>query len=261
MGNSSQKAIFSMTNAYKSFQNKQILKDVSFEVFPGEVVCLIGPSGSGKTTSIRAAALLERLDSGEIVFREKKLCSNSDNGHSVYVKKKELNKARSRFGFVFQHFNLFPHFTVYENITDAPIHVHNKDKEQVDIDAKNILRNLGLSELSNSYPCELSGGQQQRVAIARTLILNPDIVFLDEPTSALDPKSTNEVLSLIEQMAMKNMTLVVVTHELVFARKVADRIIFMNEGKIAEQGVSLQMIDNPRSKELRKFLRDFEAQI
>ncbi|MCF0233239.1 MAG: amino acid ABC transporter ATP-binding protein, partial [Enterococcus sp.] len=152
-------------------------------------------------------------------------------------------------------------FTVYENITDAPIHVHNKDKEQVDIDAKNILRNLGLSELSNSYPCELSGGQQQRVAIARTLILNPDIVFLDEPTSALDPKSTNEVLSLIEQMAMKNMTLVVVTHELVFARKVADRIIFMNEGKIAEQGVSLQMIDNPRSKELRKFLRDFEAQI
>ena len=257
MAKNSGKAIFSMKGGAKAFGAKEVMRDVSFDVFPGEVVALIGSSGSGKTTTIRCAALLETLDAGEISFDGMQLCHNVSSERCVYEKKKQLSKARSKFGFVFQHFNLFPHLNVYQNITDSPIHVLGRDREEVDREVKEILHYLGLSEFEELYPCELSGGQQQRVAIARSLIQRPEIVFLDEPTSALDPKSTHEVLNLIEQMAIKAMTLVIVTHELAFARKVADRVIFMHEGRIAEQGEALQVIDNPHDPNLRKFLLDF----
>ena len=258
MARGSDKAIFSMRGGAKSFGDKQVMRNVSFDVFEGEVVVLIGSSGSGKTTTLRCAALLETLDRGDIVFSGKKLCKNVSEGQCVYAKKRVLAKARAKYGFVFQHFNLFPHFNVYENITDSPIHVFKRERTEVDKEAKDIMRYLGLSGMGKLYPCELSGGQQQRVAIARSLIQKPEIVFLDEPTSALDPKSTHEVLNLIEQMALKNMTLVIVTHELGFARKVADRVIFMHEGLIAEQGEAMQIIDNPHDPNLRKFLLDFK---
>ncbi|MCF0104408.1 MAG: amino acid ABC transporter ATP-binding protein [Eggerthellaceae bacterium] len=204
MAYSSNKVIFSMQGGCKSFGNNQVMRNVSFDVLSGEVVALIGSSGSGKTTTLRCAALLENLDCGKLVFSAKKLCENANDSHSVYVKKHVLARVRAKYGFVFQHFNLFPHFNVYENITDSLIHVFKRGRAEVDKEAKDVMRYLGLSGIGKLYPCELSGGQQQRVAIARSLIQKPEIVFLDEPTSALDPKSARDVINLIELIVMKN---------------------------------------------------------
>ena len=221
-------SLLQIRNLKKSFGDLEVLKDISLEVEKGEVLGIIGPSGSGKTTLLRCAIGLEKADSGEIFY----------NGTC---------------GLVFQNFNLFPHYSVIKNITDAPIRVQKRDPKEVYEEARKLLAKMNLSDKENYYPCQLSGGQKQRVSIARALCMNPDVLFFDEPTSALDPELTAEILQVIKQLAAEKMTMVIVTHEMAFARNVADHVIFMENGVIALQGSSDEVFDS-KDERLRAFL-------
>lgn len=246
--------LLEINNLKKSFAANEVLRDITIHVDEGEVVAIIGPSGSGKSTLLRCATTLESADSGEIIYLGDRLMHTQPDGKTVYATKAELKKIRSYFGLVFQNFNLFPHLSVLRNITDAPIKVAGVPKAQAEETARGLLAKMGLSDKEDAYPCQLSGGQQQRVSIARALALNPKILFFDEPTSALDPELTGEILKVIRALAEDNMTMVIVTHEMHFARDVADRVIFMDDGVIIEQGDPRDVIDNPSNERTKAFL-------
>lgn len=229
----------------KSFGQLQVLKDIDVEIQKNEVVVLIGASGSGKSTMLRCLNFLETIDSGEIII----------NGEKVDLKKTNLNKVREKVGMVFQHFNLFPHKTVLENVIEAPIYV-KKQKKQVAVQkAVQLLQKVGLGDKANHYPDQLSGGQKQRVAIARALAMEPEIMLFDEPTSALDPELVGEVLQVMKDLAKEGMTMVIVTHEMGFAREVADRVLMFAEGKIVEEGHPDEFFNQPRHERTQKFLK------
>ena len=249
--------ILQMNNIKKSFGELEVLKDISFSVSEGEVVSIIGPSGSGKSTLLRCATFLETADSGEIRYLGETAASTNESGGISYVSPAELKKFKSYFGLVFQSFNLFPHYSVLKNVTDAPLHVQKRDKSEVMETAMDILRKMGLEQKADAYPCQLSGGQQQRVAIARALAMKPDILFFDEPTSALDPELTGEVLKVIKQLAEEHMTMVIVTHEMAFARAVSDRVIFMDGGVIVEQGDPEAVFGAPKMERTKQFLKNY----
>ncbi|MBQ7466324.1 MAG: amino acid ABC transporter ATP-binding protein, partial [Oscillospiraceae bacterium] len=224
----------------------------------GEVVAVIGPSGSGKSTLLRCATLLTDMDAGELCYDGIYAAKNDDSGRAVYADKATLKQVRGKFGLVFQNFNLFPHYSVLKNLTDAQIHVLGRSKEEAERRALALLDKMGLGDRGDAYPFELSGGQQQRVAIARALAMDPEILFFDEPTSALDPELTGEILKVIRALADEHMTMVIVTHEMAFAREVADRVIFMSGGVIVEEGPARQVMDDPREERTRQFLRNYQ---
>ena len=244
------KKLLEISHLKKSFGDTEVLKDISMEVNEGEVVAILGPSGSGKSTLLRCATLLETMDAGTLKLGGETACEDKD-GVSVYVGKKELREIKNTYGLVFQNFNLFPHYTVMKNVTDAPVCVQKRDKNEVEKEAKELLKKVGLDGKENSYPCQLSGGQQQRVSIARALALQPQILFFDEPTSALDPELTVEVLKVIKELAKQHMTMIIVTHEMQFAKEVSDKIIFMEGGHIKMQGTPEEIFasENERVKE------------
>ena len=250
--------LLEIENLGKSFGNLEVLKNISMSVEKGEVVAIIGPSGSGKSTLLRCATLLETMDKGSLKINGH-VAACEVSGKSEYVSKSELTQIKNSFGLVFQQFNLFPHFSVLKNVCDAPVVVEKRDKNQVRKEAMELLEKVGLSGKENSYPCQLSGGQQQRVAIARALAMKPEILFFDEPTSALDPEITAGILKVLRQLADENMTMVIVTHEIDFARKVADRVIFMDEGVIIEEGDPKQVLDNPSNERTKAFLQKLEV--
>lgn len=231
-------------NLNKSFGDLHVLKDISLSIQNKEVVCLIGASGSGKSTLLRCLNFLELKDSGSIVIDSKE----------IDIKKDDLNKVRQRVGMVFQHFHLFPHMTVLENVIEAPIQVSGLSKEEAEEIAHDLLKKVGLEDKVNVYPEKLSGGQKQRVAIARALAMKPDVMLFDEPTSALDPELVGEVLRTMKQLAYEGMTMVVVTHEMGFAQEVADRVIYLHDGKIIEEGDPKQVFNNPKHERTKEFL-------
>ena len=253
--------VLEIKNVKKSFNDSQlhVLKDISLTVGQGEVVAIIGPSGSGKSTLLRCATLLTEMDSGDLLYSGDYAAKTNEQGVAVYADKQQLKKIRSRFGLVFQNFNLFPHFSVLKNLTDAPIQVLGRSKEEAEKKAMALLEKMGLADKADAYPCQLSGGQQQRVAIARALALRPDILFFDEPTSALDPELTGEVLKVIRDLAEEKMTMVIVTHEMAFARAVSDRVIFVDGGVIVEQGDPEQVLGDPAQERTRRFLRSYQT--
>ena len=248
--------ILEIKNIVKRFGENEILKEVSLSVDKGETVAVIGPSGSGKSTLLRCATALEKADSGEILYNGKALMT-MNGGVPVFAKGEELSRIRASFGLVFQNFNLFPHMSVMQNITLAPTLTRGVSKEAAKEKALSLLERMGLADKAAAYPCELSGGQQQRVSIARALALNPDILFFDEPTSALDPELTGEILAVIRELAASGMTMVVVTHEMSFAREAADRVVFLDGGSIAAQGRPDEVMDNPANERLKAFLSRF----
>lgn len=250
--------ILQMNHIKKSFGDKMVLRDINLSVKEGEVVSIIGPSGSGKSTLLRCATFLEQIDEGNIAYVGEEIVK-SEGSKAVYPPKKQLRQSIMNFGLVFQNFNLFPHFNVLKNITDAPIHIQKRDKDEVYQEAKQLLQKVGLEEKEKAYPCQLSGGQQQRVAIARALALHPKILYFDEPTSALDPEITSEILRLMKQLASEKMTMVVVTHEIDFAGAVSDRVIFMDEGMVQEEGTPDEVISNPKNERTKAFLKKLSA--
>ena len=233
-----------VSNLHKSFGKNDVLKGIDEHIKKGEVVVVIGPSGSGKSTFLRCLNLLEEPTSGKIVFE----------GNDITDKKVDINKIREKMGMVFQQFNLFPHKTVLENLTIAPIKVKGLSKLDAEKKAKELLERVGLSNKAKAYPSSLSGGQKQRIAIARALAMEPDVMLFDEPTSALDPEMVGEVLSVMKDLAKEGMTMVVVTHEMGFAREVGDRIIFMDNGNIVEQGTPDEIFSNPKNPRTIDFL-------
>lgn len=244
-------------NICKSFDGNVVLSGISCEVNKGEVVAIIGPSGSGKSTLLRCINLLEKIDSGKIIVEDEIMVSTNAAGKAIYAEKKKLREIRLKVGLVFQNFNLFPHINVLRNITEAPISVAGISKAQAKKTAEELLTKMGLEDKANAYPCQLSGGQAQRVAIARALALNPDVLFFDEPTSALDPELTIEVMKVIRKLAQEHMTMVVVTHEMAFAREVADRVIFMDNGVIVEEGSPEDIFNNPTNERTKLFIKGF----
>lgn len=248
-------SIFEVKHLSKSFGSLQVLKDISLSVEHGQVMSIIGPSGSGKSTFLRCATLLEQIDHGTMQYLTHTVCQDGADGAAVYASKSELRKIRSYFGLVFQNFNLFPHYNVLKNIIDAPICVQKRDPEEVTEEAMKLLKRMGLEEKAKAYPCELSGGQQQRVSIARALISKPQILFFDEPTSALDPELTSEILKVIKDLAAQKMTMVIVTHEIGFARAVSDHVVFMADGVIVEQGAPEEVIGAPKNPRTQAFLQ------
>ena len=246
--------LLEMKHVKKAFGDLEVLKDISIEVKEGEVVAIIGPSGSGKSTFLRCATLLETMDEGTLAYCGESATLN-EAGATRYVDKKKLHEIKNDFGLVFQNFNLFPHFSVLKNVIDAPVNVQKRNKDEVIVQARELLRKVGLDDKENSYPGQLSGGQQQRVAIARALAMNPKMLFFDEPTSALDPEITAGILKLLRALADEKMTMVIVTHEIAFARNVADRVIFMDGGVIVEEGKPEDVIDNPKSERTKAFLQ------
>ncbi len=244
--------ILEIRGLQKSFGALRVLEDISLSVEPGNVVSIIGPSGSGKSTLLRCASFLETADGGDILYDGQYAMHDG-----VYASKADLNRFRTLFGMVFQNFNLFPHYSVMKNISEPPI-LHGDDKEEVRERCMMLLKKMGLEGKENAYPCQLSGGQQQRVAIARALALNPEILYFDEPTSALDPELTGEVLKVIRQLADDHMTMVVVTHEMPFARAVSNRVIFMDRGFIVEQGDPEQVFGDPQQERTKQFLRNYQ---
>jgi len=252
--------VLTMQDVRKSFGSLEVLKGISLTVGEGEAVSVIGPSGSGKSTLLRCATLLTEMDSGELIYGDIQAVHNDEDGKAVYADKGELKKVREKFGLVFQSFNLFPHYSVLKNLMDPQIRVLGRDKGEAQQRARKLLEKMGLSDKENAYPCELSGGQQQRVAIARALAMDPEILFFDEPTSALDPELTGEILKVIRDLAEEHMTMVIVTHEMSFARDVADRVIFMDGGVIVEQGSAREVIDNPKQERTRHFLARYAEQ-
>ncbi len=253
-------SILEVNNICKKFGNTEVLKGVSFSMNEGEVVSVLGSSGSGKTTLLRCINFLERADEGVIKVNNE-VIFDAENG--TYTSN-QIRKAQLNFGLVFQSFNLFPQYNVFENVTLAPKllakerndYKHNKHAiiAEIEENARKVIESVGLSEKINNYPCQLSGGQQQRVSIARALALKPKILFFDEPTSALDPELTGEILRVIKQLAKENITMVIVTHEIGFAKNVSDRIIFMDKGVIAEEGTPQEVIDNPKNERTKAFL-------
>lgn len=239
-----------MNDVKKSFGDLCVLNGISLQVHEGEVVSIIGPSGSGKSTLLRIATMLETMDYGDLSYMGEKAVTIV-NDKSVYENPAKLKTLKKNFGLVFQSFNLFPHYTVMQNITDAPIVVQKRKKSEVHEEARELLKKMGLSDKEDYYPCQLSGGQQQRVAIARALALNPKILFFDEPTSALDPELTGEVLKVIKSLAENKMTMVIVTHEMNFAKNISDRVIFMDKGVVAVSGTPDEVFgsDNRRMQE------------
>lgn len=234
----------SVKNLKKNFGSLEVLKDISLEVTEGEVVVLIGPSGSGKSTLLRCLNQLEKATSGQIVI----------DGFDVTDKRTDINKVRENIGMVFQHFNLFNHLNVLKNMTLAPVHLKTLSKEDANNKAMQLLERVGLSDKAGAYPSQLSGGQKQRVAIARALEMNPDIMLFDEPTSALDPEMVGEVLAVMKELARDGMTMIVVTHEIGFAREVASRVMFINEGVICEENRPEEFFENPQNQRLQDFL-------
>ena len=248
-------SLLEMNHIQKEFDGLEVLKDISVSVEEGEILSIIGPSGSGKSTLLRCATMLEAIDGGEIFYLGEQ-AATAREGRAVYVKGEAMKRVRSYFGMVFQNFNLFPHYSVMKNITDAPIHVQKRNREEVWDEARELLRKMGLEDKENAYPCQLSGGQCQRVAIARALALNPKILFFDEPTSALDPELTGEVLKVIRSLADLDITMVIVTHEMQFARDISDRIVFMDQGEIAEEGTPEQVFSSGNAR-MKGFLGRF----
>ena len=247
-----------VSNVSKSFGDLPVIRDISLSVRQGEVVAIIGPSGSGKSTLLRLINQLETAESGKIVICGETLCQNDENGRAVYASAADLLRIRLHIGLVFQNFNLFPHFDILRNITEAPMVVLGQSRQEAQKKAHALLDKLGLTDKAGAYPYQLSGGQQQRASIARALALNPDLLFFDEPTSALDPELTGEVLKVIRQLADEKMTMAVVTHEMAFARDLADRIIFMDQGLIIEEGTPDQVF-NSENERTRQFLFRYSA--
>ncbi len=234
-----------VTDLHKYFDKNEVLTGISHTVYEGEVVCVIGPSGSGKSTFLRCLNRLEEVTSGKIVI----------DGYDITDKKVNINKVRENIGMVFQQFNLFPNMTVKKNIMMAPVTLKKLSEADAEKKALELLKRVGLSEKSEAYPGELSGGQQQRVAIARALAMNPDIMLFDEPTSALDPEMVGEVLEVMKELAREGMTMVVVTHEMGFAREVADRVLFMADGIIMEEGTPEELFGSPKNERTQDFLK------
>lgn len=241
---SEKKEMILLQNLKKSFGDLEVLKDINLTVRKGEVFVLIGASGSGKSTLIRCINFLEMKNAGEIFIE----------GKSIDPKKDDLTKVRQKVGMVFQHFNLFPHKTVLENVIEAPLVVKKADKEEGKLEALRLLEKVGLAEKAGVYPASLSGGQKQRVAIARSLAMKPDIMLFDEPTSALDPELVGEVLETMKQLAREGMTMIIVTHEMGFAKEVADWVAFMNQGRIVEMAPPQEIFNNPKEERTREFL-------
>lgn len=250
--------LLEVKNIKKSFDDLEVLKDISMSVAESEVISILGPSGSGKSTFLRCMTMLEKIDGGSMVYCGKEAV-NSDSGVPVYADKADLKEIQSYYGLVFQNFNLFPHFSVMKNITDAPIHNQKRKKEEVFAEARELLKKVGLEEKEDAYPCELSGGQNQRVAIARALAMHPKMLFFDEPTSALDPEITAEILRVMKELAAEKMTMVIVTHEIQFAKAVSDRVIFMDGGVVVEEGTPGQVIDCPENDRTRSFLQKLQV--
>lgn len=239
----------------KGFDGVKVLEDISLSVQKGEVLSIIGPSGSGKSTLLRCATMLEKMDGGELSYLEEKAVWE-ENGRCVYASRNKIKEIHKYFGLVFQNFNLFPHYSVMKNIIDAPVSVDKISRKEAQERAEKLLKQLGLEEKRDAYPYQLSGGQQQRVSIARALALQPEILFFDEPTSALDPELTGEVLKVIKELAKEHMTMIIVTHEMQFAREVSDRIIFMEQGMIRQEGTPDEIFNAPNER-VREFIGKF----
>jgi len=240
-------------NLKKSFGENEVLKDINFSVESGEVVSILGPSGSGKSTLLRCITMLEKPDSGEISYVGEKGFYEKD-GKYVYAPKDKLKEIKESYGMVFQDFNLFPHFTVLRNLTDAPVNILKRDKKEVEKEALELLDRFGIKDKAQEYPSKLSGGQKQRVAIARALAMKPKLLFFDEPTSALDPEITAEILEILKELAKEDMTMVIVTHEISFAAAISDSVIFMENGYIIEKGAPEDVIENSGNERIRAFL-------
>ncbi len=247
-------SILEVKDIYKNFGKTEVLKGINFSIEKGDVLSIIGSSGSGKTTLLRCLNSLEFADKGTIKVNDTVIFDAESTQKQT---DEELRQKRLHFGLVFQSFNLFPQYTVLQNLTLAPTLLKKGTKEEIEAKALDLLERVGLTDKKDNYPCELSGGQQQRVAIARALMLDPEILCFDEPTSALDPELTGEVLKVIRSLASENMTMIVVTHEMSFAKDVSTRILFMDDGIIAEEGVPQQVFDNPRSERLKAFLASY----
>ena len=241
-------AMLEIKNLSKSFGKLEVLKDISFTVEKGQAVSIIGPSGSGKSTLLRCVNQLEKADGGTIDICGISMMTADENGKAVYANPKTLRDVRLKIGLVFQNFNLFPHFSVLRNITEAPMCVLGKSRAEAEATAMELLGKMGLESKAHEYPCNLSGGQQQRVSIARALALNPEMLFFDEPTSALDPELTGEILKVIKSLAEEKMTMVIVTHEMQFASEISDRVIFMDGGYVIENGTPDEVFNNSQNE-------------
>ncbi len=253
-------SILEIKNIKKSFgEDLEVLQDISLAVEEGEVVSILGPSGSGKSTLLRCATFLEQIDSGSIAYGGKVYVENDTAGNAKKPERAKILEAQSNFGLVFQDFNLFPHFSVLKNVMDAPVKNQKRPKQEVEKEARALLAKMGMEGKEDAYPCELSGGQKQRVAIARALALRPKMLYFDEPTSALDPEITAEILRVLKGLAAEKMTMVIVTHEIDFARAVSDRVIFMDGGKVVEEGRPEEVIDNPKNERTKAFLQKLQV--
>ena len=252
-------SILELKNIRKSFDNKVVLDGIDLTVDQGEVVSILGPSGSGKSTLLRCATFLETADGGSIAYKDREVVKMDEQGNTLYGSKADIRWASGQFGLVFQNFNLFPHFNVLKNVSDAPIINQKRKKEEVYEEVRTLLKKVGLEGREEAYPCELSGGQQQRVAIARALAMKPSMLYFDEPTSALDPEITAEILRLLKQLAAEKMTMVIVTHEIDFARAVSDRVVFMDEGVVVETGTPEEVIDHPKNERTKAFLKQLHV--
>ena len=246
--------VLEVENLSKKFENVEVIKDVSFSVKEGETLVILGPSGSGKSTLLRCINNLEKVDTGKIIINKKEMIKEYKNNRLIYNNKEILNQINLDTGMVFQEFNLFPHLSVKENITISLINVFKMSKEEADKKANEVLEKMDLKEKENYYPCDLSGGQKQRVSIARVLAINPKIICMDEPTSALDPELVGEVLKTIKNLSKEKRTMIIVTHEIKFAEEVADRVIFMSDGIIAEDAPPDEFFTNPKNPRLKQFL-------
>ena len=251
--------ILRMEHIKKSFDGLEVLKDISLSVREGEVLAIIGPSGSGKSTIMRCAVMLETIDGGEIEYIGGKAAWTDEAGNVKYADSAALKEIRRDYGMVFQNFHLFPHYSVLKNVMDAPIRVQKRDRAEVEKEARALLDKMGLADKADAYPYQLSGGQQQRVSIARALAMNPKILFFDEPTSALDPELTGEVLRVIKELAEQKMTMIIVTHEMAFARDVSTRTIFMDSGYVAEDATPSELFTNPKNPRTKEFLKRYLA--
>lgn len=249
--------VLEINHCNKKFGDNEVLKDISLSVSEGQVVSIIGPSGSGKSTLLRCATLLETMDGGDLVYLGEYAAKADAEGKAVYAGKESLKSIKKNFGLVFQNFNLFPHYSVMRNITEPPILIGKRPKDEVYQEARVLMEKMGLSDKEDAYPCQLSGGQQQRVSIARALAMKPKMLFFDEPTSALDPELTGEILKVIKDLAAEHMTMVIVTHEMAFARDVSNHIIFMDGGVIVEEGAPQDVINHPQQERTKAFLGRF----